>query len=94
MPSVCVSDGVFEQPLTTVKGFHCMKNDISVGEGGYNDFPSAIYGAISDGHGCSDWEIMEDYFGSRTFAERQRSLEGGQSNVFVEGATPGMVPRH
>ena len=72
----CVSDGVFAQPTITVKGFHCMKSDTEVGEGGYNDLPTALYGAISDGHGCQDWEIMDGYCGSQTFAAHQRKLEG------------------
>ena len=72
----CVSDGVFAQPTIVVNGFLCMKDNTEVGEGGYNDFPMALYCAIQDGHGCSDWEIMDGYCGSKTFAENQRKLEG------------------
>lgn len=88
VPAECVADGVFAQPTITIKGFRCLRDATNggegvyeVGEGGYNDFPYAVEGAIADGHGCSDWEIIEGYCGTRTFAERQRrfSQEGGAS---------------
>lgn len=82
VPAECVADGVFRQPIITIKGFRCLrdapnggKGVYEVGEGGYNDFPYAVYGAISDGRGCVDWEIMEGYIGSKTFAKRQREME-------------------
>ena len=71
----------FEEDDWNIKGFRCLRGApnggegvYEVGEGGYNDFPYAVYGAISDGRGCPDWEIIEGYCGTWTFAERQRKF--------------------
>ena len=84
VPAECIADGVFAQPTITIKGFRCLKDATKdhkvvyeVGEGGYNDFPYAIYGAMSDGRGCPDWEIIDGYCGTRTFAEHQRRINQG-----------------
>ena len=69
-PFNCVSDGVFAPHEITTMGFHCNHDDIGVGEGGYNDFPTAC-GQTK----CPDWELLPGYTGTKSFAKHQRELE-------------------
>jgi hypothetical protein len=79
-----VADGVFRQHVTTIRGFRCLKDDIGVGDGWYNDFPEA--GRC--GSGCPDWEMMPGYCGSRSFALRAGRLSSPAEPTSGNGFSP------
>ena len=73
----CVSDGVFAPRTIVVKGFRCEHDGTEVGEGGFNDFPTAV-DILHQGRGCRDWEILPGYAGTKSFAKNQREKEAAK----------------